>query len=122
MSKDRRGSLRVLALGVVVTMPIAAALAIWWRFESDMAIAGSRAAKGSTLVTTRCGLIEYQEAGSGVPLLVYGFGTYSNAQYTASRIAGAKFIGFEEGGHVLVGHDEEMQTEIVKLLKALAEP
>lgn len=70
MSKARRGSLRVFALGVVAAMLIAAALAIWWRFESDMAIAGSRAAKGSTLVTTRCGQIDYQEAGSVVPLLV----------------------------------------------------
>ncbi len=32
-----------------------------------------------------------------------GFGTYAAAEYTASRIAGAKFIGFERGGHLLVG-------------------
>jgi 2-hydroxy-6-oxonona-2,4-dienedioate hydrolase len=56
-----------------------------------------------------------------VPTLVVsarddGFGTYATAQYTASRIAGAKFIGFENGGHLLVGHDAEVQTEIVQLL------
>ena len=50
------------------------------------------------------------------------YGTYASAQYTASRIAGAKFIGFEEGGHVLVGHDEEVRTEIVKLLITPARP
>jgi 2-hydroxy-6-oxonona-2,4-dienedioate hydrolase len=51
-----------------------------------------------------------------------GFGTYAGAQYTASRIAGAKFIGFEDGGHLLVGHDEEMRHEIVKHGRAHAIP
>ena len=46
-----------------------------------------------------------------------GYGTYASAQYTASRIAGAKFIGFEHGGHTWVGHDDEVRSEIVKLLK-----
>jgi 2-hydroxy-6-oxonona-2,4-dienedioate hydrolase len=44
------------------------------------------------------------------------YGTYASAQYTASRIAGAKFIGFDEGGHTWVGHDDEVMAEIVKLL------
>ena len=44
------------------------------------------------------------------------YGTYASAQYTASRIAGAKFIGFEQGGHTWVGHDDEVTAEIVKLL------
>ena len=47
------------------------------------------------------------------------YGTYANAQYTASRIPGAKFIGFEEGGHTWVGHNDEVMAEIVKLLDAL---
>lgn len=50
------------------------------------------------------------------------YGTYASAEYTASRIAGAKFIGFEKGGHVLVGHDEEVRAEIVKLLIPQARP
>ncbi len=45
-----------------------------------------------------------------------GFGTYASAQYTASRIPDAKFIGFDTGGHLLVGHDAEVQSEITKLL------
>jgi 2-hydroxy-6-oxonona-2,4-dienedioate hydrolase len=45
-----------------------------------------------------------------------GYGTYASAQYTASQIAGAKFVGFKEGGHVFVGHDEEVRAEIVKFL------
>ena len=50
------------------------------------------------------------------------FGTYADAQYTASRIKGAKFIGFDDGGHALVGHDDEVRAEIVKLLMAPARP
>ena len=45
-----------------------------------------------------------------------GFGTYAAAQYTASRIPGAKFVGFGHGGHLLVGHDAKVQAHIVKLL------
>jgi 2-hydroxy-6-oxonona-2,4-dienedioate hydrolase len=51
-----------------------------------------------------------------------GYGTYASAQYTASRIAGAKFIGFDEGGHTWVGHDDEVQSEIVKLLAQPIKP
>jgi 2-hydroxy-6-oxonona-2,4-dienedioate hydrolase len=45
-----------------------------------------------------------------------GYGTYASAEYTASQISGAKFMGFENGGHVWVGHDHEVLTAIVKLL------
>ncbi len=44
------------------------------------------------------------------------YGTYASAQYTANEIAGARFIGFNEGGHTWVGHDDEVMAEIVKLL------
>jgi 2-hydroxy-6-oxonona-2,4-dienedioate hydrolase len=44
------------------------------------------------------------------------YGTYASAQYTAGRIAGAKFIGFEDGGHTWVGHDDQVMAEIQKLL------
>jgi 2-hydroxy-6-oxonona-2,4-dienedioate hydrolase len=44
------------------------------------------------------------------------YGTYASAQYTASRISGAKFIGFDQGGHTWVGHNDEVMSEIVKLL------
>lgn len=45
-----------------------------------------------------------------------GFGTYAAAEYTASRIAGAQFMGFEEGGHLLVGHDAAVQAAVLALL------
>ena len=46
------------------------------------------------------------------------YGTFASAQYTADHIAGAKFIGFDSGGHTLVGHDDEVMSEIVQLLGA----
>jgi pimeloyl-ACP methyl ester carboxylesterase len=50
------------------------------------------------------------------------YGTYASAQYTAGRIAGAKFIGFEQGGHTWVGHDDEVMAAIAKLLQPLIRP
>jgi pimeloyl-ACP methyl ester carboxylesterase len=44
------------------------------------------------------------------------YGTYASAQYTASQISGAKFIGFDTGGHTWVGHEDEVMAEIVKLI------
>ena len=44
------------------------------------------------------------------------YGTYASAQYTASRIAGARFVGFDEGGHTWIGHDDEVMSEIITLL------
>jgi pimeloyl-ACP methyl ester carboxylesterase len=46
-----------------------------------------------------------------------GFGTYASAEYTASQIKGSKFLGFEHGGHVWVGHDDELMAEIAQFAK-----
>ena len=60
------------ALGLILGV---AALFVWWRFDSDIKRARARVAHGSLLVATPCGPIEYQEAGTGVPLLaVHGSG------------------------------------------------
>ena len=45
-----------------------------------------------------------------------GYGTYGGAQYTASQVSGARFIGYEEGGHVLVGHNQEATKEMAKFI------
>lgn len=50
------------------------------------------------------------------------YGTYASAQYTASQIAGSKFVGFDEGGHTWVGHDDEVMAEIVMLLDPKVRP
>jgi pimeloyl-ACP methyl ester carboxylesterase len=47
-----------------------------------------------------------------------GFGTYAAAEYTASRIPGARFIGYDSGGHLLVGRDDAVRDEIVAWLRA----
>lgn len=44
------------------------------------------------------------------------YGTYASSEYTAQEIAGAKFVGFETGGHMLVGHWEAVATEMENLL------
>jgi pimeloyl-ACP methyl ester carboxylesterase len=46
-----------------------------------------------------------------------GYGTFPGAQYSASQIAGARFIGFETGGHLCVGRTEEIAREVARLFK-----
>ena len=188
---------------IVLTAVAVVVAALWtaWRFERDIKVAYTKAAQGSPLVDTRCGPIEYQEAGAGTPLLMVhgsggghdqvigyvlatppeqvsdaspeerarinnmldhilpvsaraaglrsdsvlgknlghsalgsvraptlivsvrddGFGTYASAQYTASQIKGAKFRGFEHGGHVWVGHDDEVMAKIANLLSRVGQ-
>jgi len=65
-----------LAVWIAIALSLAtASLWIWWRFDGDIQKAIERVARGSVLVQTSCGIIEYQEAGAGVPLLaVHGSG------------------------------------------------
>lgn len=73
------------------------------------------------------GLKPYALASIQAPTLVVsarddGFGTYAPAEYTAKHIVGAKFLGFEQGGHLLVGNDETVRVEILSLLKSIEQP
>jgi 2-hydroxy-6-oxonona-2,4-dienedioate hydrolase len=62
-------------LGAIVLLPLTLGLLVWSRFDTAIGMARERAAQGSVVIETRCGLIEYQEAGSGTPLLaVHGSG------------------------------------------------
>ena len=47
-----------------------------------------------------------------------GYKTFAGARYTAERIPGARFIGYPRGGHMGVGHEEELFAEILKFLDA----
>ena len=47
-----------------------------------------------------------------------GYGTYAGAEYTASRIPGARFIGYDSGGHLLVGRDAAVRAAIVEWLRS----
>lgn len=59
-----------------------------------------------------------------VPTLVISaadclYGTYEPARHTAQHIPGAKFIGFAEGGHLLVGDETEVRSEIELFLSGV---
>ena len=41
-----------------------------------------------------------------------GYGTFANAEYLAPRIAGARFVGYGRGGHMLVGHSEDVRRAL----------
>jgi pimeloyl-ACP methyl ester carboxylesterase len=66
-------------------------------------------------------LQRYELERIAVPTLVIGiadclFGTYAPARYTAEHIPGARFIGYETGGHLWVGHHREIVHEIAAFL------
>lgn len=44
---------------------------------------------------------------------------YKNAQSAAERIPGAKLVTIENGGHMMLGHEESIRSEIVTFLKEL---
>ncbi len=45
------------------------------------------------------------------------FGTFDAARYSAEHIPRARFIGYPTGGHVWVGHQDEVMREIMTFLK-----
>jgi 2-hydroxy-6-oxonona-2,4-dienedioate hydrolase len=45
------------------------------------------------------------------------YGTYETGKYTADHIANAQFVGFADGGHVLVGRQREADEAIAALLR-----
>jgi 2-hydroxy-6-oxonona-2,4-dienedioate hydrolase len=44
------------------------------------------------------------------------YGTYDGSRYSAEHVSGARFLGFPTGGHLCVGHNEEIAAEIAALL------
>lgn len=45
------------------------------------------------------------------------FGTYDGARYSAEHIPGARFIGYRSGGHLWIGHHQEVVAEIAGFLR-----
>jgi pimeloyl-ACP methyl ester carboxylesterase len=41
---------------------------------------------------------------------------YKNAQSAAERIPGSKLVTIEDGGHMMLGHEERIRSEIVAFL------
>jgi 2-hydroxy-6-oxonona-2,4-dienedioate hydrolase len=89
------------ALGLILGI---AALSVWLRFDRDIKQARARVAHDSLLIETRCGPIEYQEAGTGVPLLaVHGSGGgYDQGMAFAGALAdhGIRVIAMSRFGYL----------------------
>ena len=67
--------MRAIVLGALALAVTITTLWVGRRFSDDVELARARAAQGSVMAQTRCGAIEYQEAGSGTPLLmIHGSG------------------------------------------------
>jgi pimeloyl-ACP methyl ester carboxylesterase len=67
-------------------------------------------------------LERYELERIAVPTLVMSaaddlFGTYDGARYTAEHVPNARFVGYPSGGHLWVGHHEEVMSEIAFFLK-----
>ena len=45
------------------------------------------------------------------------FGTYDGARYSAEHIPHARFVGYPTGGHLWVGHHQEVMAEMAAFLK-----
>ena len=46
-----------------------------------------------------------------------GFGTYESARYSAGHIPGARLLGFDSGGHLLLQHQAEVVAAVEALLQ-----
>ena len=67
-------------------------------------------------------LPRYELEQIAAPTLIIGvaddlFGTYEGAQYSAQHIPRARFIGYQSGGHLWVGHQEAVMAGIAAFLK-----
>jgi pimeloyl-ACP methyl ester carboxylesterase len=48
------------------------------------------------------------------------YGTWEGARYTAEHIPGARFVGYQDGGHLWAGHQDEFIVEITGFLRKAA--
>ncbi len=67
-------------------------------------------------------LQRYELERIGAPTLAIGFaddlfGTHDSARYTAGQIRGARFVSYPSGGHLWVGHQQDVLNEIARFLK-----
>lgn len=46
------------------------------------------------------------------------YGSFPGAEYTATQIPGARFIGYEDGGHLCIGRQDQVAVEIATFLKS----
>jgi pimeloyl-ACP methyl ester carboxylesterase len=73
------------------------------------------------VVTSR--LERYELESIAAPTLVLSveddlYGTYETGRYTAEHIPGARFVGYPTGGHLWVGHQQEIMAEITGFVRS----
>lgn len=44
------------------------------------------------------------------------YGTYANAQFIARHIPNCRFVGYHSGGHMLVGHNDDLTATVIPFL------
>lgn len=79
----------------------------------------ARLSQGSEVIETTSGAVEYGRVGEGLPVLIShgGAGGYDQA------IPGARLMRLPDGGHLRLGHIEEIREEISDFLRrAFATP
>ncbi len=47
------------------------------------------------------------------------FGTFAAAQHIAASVPGARLVSYKTGGHVWIGHDRELMSEVDAFLRAV---
>ena len=72
-------------------------------------------------------LRRYELERIAAPTLLVGFaddlyGTFEAARYTASQVRGARMVAFPDGGHLAVGHENEMTAEVAAFLRTKVAP
>jgi pimeloyl-ACP methyl ester carboxylesterase len=89
---SRSRIVRAAALVVVVAAVVVAAVT-WTSYRRDLAAAKEEIARGSRLVETPCGLIEYASSGDGPPLLVVhgAGGGYDQGLLLGRMVLGSDF-------------------------------
>lgn len=48
------------------------------------------------------------------------FGTYDAARYIAAKVTGARLVTYPTGGHIWVGHDEDLFAQVAEFVANLA--
>jgi pimeloyl-ACP methyl ester carboxylesterase len=119
------GNLKIgwLAAGALAIVIVVVALLVYARYRRDMRAAQERLQSGGSQVIYPAG---YPLEEITVPVLIISavddpLTLYVNAQGMAERIPGAKLVTIESGGHMLLGHEERIRSEIVTFLAGIDE-
>jgi pimeloyl-ACP methyl ester carboxylesterase len=138
------GNLKIgwLAVGVLAIAFVVVVVLVYARYRRDMRSARERLESGgSQVVETDClpvnpradgavfdMFVSNTDINSGypleeitVPVLIVSavddpLTLYANAKAAAERIPGAKLVTIEDSGHMLLGHQERVRSEIVTFL------